>query len=266
MNIGFDIGGTNTRVAEIAVNGVQNIFRIETPEDPVAGAEQLIALIRQSAGDNPVNLIVGGCPGTIKDDDVILRNPNRSRWAGYALGSALKRAFIGASVTIRNDADMAGLGEAHYGAGKEYDIVAYMGIGTGVGTTRIVSGTIDRARFGFEAGHQIIDIQAGKTLEGLIGGRYVALRTGLHPKDVPRNEYERMTPILAVGIYNAILHWSPDVFVLGGSMMNEESGFRLSEVVKAVHALPTHSPEWPAILSSTLGNTAGLHGARAMLH
>src|SRR4030066_415253 len=44
------------------------------------------------------------------------------------------------------------------GAGKGFNIVAFLTIGTGVGGARIVGGKPDANVFGFEPGHQIIDL------------------------------------------------------------------------------------------------------------
>ncbi len=265
VKIGFDIGGTSMRVASVSENGIGVVLKANTPQSPKEAALKLIALIHEAADGLPVEAIAGGCPGTIEKNNRILRNPNLEEWVGFELGSHIKEEFKDASLAIENDADLAGLGEATYGSGVDKKIIAYVGIGTGVGTTRIVSGVIDAHRFGFEAGHQILDVAAGTTLEETVGGRFVAEKYGMHPRDVPRREYDKLTPFLVAGLYNSILHWSPDVLILGGSMMNEENGFRVADVQAALERLPKHFPTLPEIKKASLGDSAGLHGARALL-
>src|SRR3990167_11312363 len=86
----------------------------------------------------------------------------------------------------------------------------------------------------FEEGHQIMDVKEGRELEELVSGRAFEKRYGVHPSKAPREGYAEMTPVLAAGIYNMILHWSPEVFVLGGGMMNEDNGYRLSDITSAL--------------------------------
>ena len=92
---------------------------------------------------------------------------------------------------IANDTAIVGLGEAHAGAGKGSDIVVYITVSTGVGGARIVDGEIDRRAFGFEPGHQIIDIdnsickkcKSGQ-LEDMVSGTATQHRFGVKPYEV----------------------------------------------------------------------------------
>jgi predicted NBD/HSP70 family sugar kinase len=77
-------------------------------------------------------------------------------WQRKPLASALSKRLDGAPVYIENDKAVVGLGEATYGAGVGYGIVAYHTVSTGVGGVRTEDGKISRASAGFEPGHQII--------------------------------------------------------------------------------------------------------------
>lgn len=261
--VGFDVGATNMRIARVTANGIGEPRKIPTPSDVQEGTRLLAQLIRECAeGEKPV-AVAGGVPAVVAGGR-IFRVPNREGWTNFDLRAALSHA-LDAPVDIHNDADLAALGEAGYGAGIGKRVVAYIGVGTGIGTARVVSGRIDGGAYDFEAGHQIIDALRMETLEGLASGGALEKRFGVHPRDVARSEFEQMTPVLATGIYNTILHWSPDVVVLGGSMMNEETGYRKSDIVSALATLPEIYPKLPEIQLSRLGDDAGLHGARALL-
>jgi len=260
--VGFDVGGTNMRVASVASDGIGEVFKIPTPIEPLEAVQKLTALIRKSARDT-LEAVAGGFPGVV-GKDALYRAPNLPHWANFGFEEEL-RATLGTPVEIRNDADLAGLGEAVYGAGRDASIVAYFGIGTGVGTARIVNGNIDSGAYDFEAGHQIVDARTCASLESLVSGGAFQKRFGVHPKDAPRAGYEEMTPILASGIYNAILHWSPVRVVLGGSMMNEDNGYRLNDIKTALDRLPRIYPELPEIQIAHFKDEAGLQGARATL-
>src|SRR3989344_5374680 len=261
--VGFDMGATSMRVARVMAEGIGESQKIATPRDVQEGVRLLARLIHECAEGEPLAAVAGGVPAVVSEGHMY-RAPNQEGWTNFNMREALAEA-LGVPVQIHNDADLAALGEAVYGAGTGKRIVAYVGVGTGIGTSRVVEGRIDNGVYDFEAGHQIIEVSGTGTLESLASGGAFSKRFGVHPKDVPREEYERMTPVLAAGIYNMILHWSPEVVVLGGSMMNEANGYRKGEIVSALGKLPAIYPALPEIRLSQMKDDAGLHGARALL-
>ncbi len=264
MTIGFDIGATNTRVASVSTQGLGRVAKKPTPKDPLEALALLSTLCIETASGDHIERVIGGIPGIPGKDGEVLNAPNLPKWKGFPLGADLSE-LLGVPVRVFHDTDLGALGEAHYGAGKGAEVLAYVAVGTGVGVSRIIRGKIDIAAFALEAGHQILDVQRRRALEEMISGLAISERFGMHPKDVPRSAYDELTPTLAVGLYNMILHWSPHVLVLGGSMMNEKNGFRVGDVVKALHTLPKFFPEFPEVRAGVLGDSAGLHGARAVL-
>lgn len=263
MKIAFDIGGTNMRVASIIGGDLGKIEKKRTPKDPKEGVLQFAELVRACAPGEAMEAAAGGFPGAVPEGIVRL-SPNLPQWEGFALATEFSKA-LGCSVSMRNDADLATLGEAVYGAGKGKRIVAYIGVGTGVGGGRVTDGAIDASAFSLEPGHQILDMRDKKDVEALVSGRAFEKRFGVHPKDAPREAYVEMTPVLALALYNTIVHWSPEVLILGGSMMNEENGYRLEDIRRALEALPRTVPHLPELRLAEFKDTAGLHGARALL-
>ena len=263
MKFVFDIGGTNLRVARVTEDGITDEHKVPTPEMPEDGVKEMVAAITDIANGESIEALAGGIAGVITEDGTLELTPNLPQWQGFALGKELE-VQLGCTAVIKNDADCAALGEVRYGAGHGEDIVAYIGVGTGIGGGRIVQGKIDDYAFGFEPGHQIIDVAEGESWESLASGGAVSKRFGMHPRDVPREEYDKLTPIFAAGLYNTIAHWSPNVLVLGGSMMNEDNGYRVADIQSALDALPKHFP-LPELRRAKLGDAVGLHGARALL-
>ena len=263
MNIVFDIGGTSMRAACATPGGIGEIRKLKTPQEPKEGIAVLAALARECAGSDAIETVAGGFPGVVADG-VVYAAPNLPAWKGTKFVSELSQ-ILGGVAKVQNDGDLAALGEASRGGGKGFRVVAYAGIGTGVGCGRVVDGRIDSGAYDFEAGHQIVDAAGGMELEALVSGRAFEKRFGVHPKDAPRAGYEEMTPILAVGLYNMILHWSPEVFVLGGSMMNEDNGYRLADITAALGRLPQIYPRLPELRAAQFKDTAGLYGARTLL-
>ena len=70
---------------------------------------------------------------------------------------------------------------------------------------------------------------------------------------------------LAQGMRNTILYWSPDIIVLGGSMMVGDPKIPLEAVRKATVATLDNFVPCPFITIAALGDEAGLYGAMARI-
>lgn len=268
MYILFDIGGTKMRV----VAADRKKFLVEptivtTPKDFGEGIEVLKRIIVNLSNGSPIEAIVGGIAGTLDTKKTMLaKSPNLSGWVGHDIKNALADAYK-IPVVLENDAALVGLGEANQGAGKGKDIVAYLTVSTGVGGARIVNGVIDENAHGFEPGHQIIDLDNticptcdGNDLEAYISGTAIEKRFGKKPFDIHDDTvWDELAKFLAYGLNNTIMHWSPDVIVIGGSMMNDV-GIPIPAVKKHLAAI-FKLPNLPEIKKAELGDFGGLYGA-----
>lgn len=272
----FDIGGTNMRVAysaDGATFGEPGI--IPTPKDFDAGMLAIKELAIKLAGGAPITAAGGGIAGTLsRDHATFLNGPHLAGWNGKPARKALAEAF-GVPTYLENDTAIVGLGEAVAGAGKGYDIVAYVTVSTGVGGVRIVRQAIDVSTMGFEPGHQIIDAGGalhqtsvggnGLDLEGYISGTAISERYGKKPYEITDAPFwDEMARLLAYGLNNTIVHWSPDVVVIGGSMMNK-IGIPIDHVRAHLKGILHIYPELPVVEHSLLGDFGGLHGALAYI-
>lgn len=173
---------------------------------------------------------------------------------------------FGISVFIENDSAIVGLGEAIWGAGRGSNIVAYITVSTGVGGARIVEGNIDEHSVGFEPGKQIVDMDSGKNLENMISGKALQEETGKSPKDVTDPAiWEKRAKVLAIGLNNIIVEWSPDCVVLGGSMITGDPSIPLDKTINHLKEVLKIFPELPAIKKADLGDFGGLYGALAYI-
>lgn len=213
--------------------------------------------------------IAGGIAGPLsKDKKSLAKSPNLPDWVAKPLSFKLQKIF-GAPVFLENDAVLAGLGEATAGAGRGASIVAYITVSTGVGGARIVDGKIDEKTIGFEPGHQIIDADKtiipdarGKMFEDYISGTAVLHETGKKPKEVKDPEYwNEMARLLAYGLNNTIVHWSPDVVVLGGSMITGDPAIPIPETERHLRSILKIYGEIPKLKMAQLGESGGLYGA-----
>ncbi len=115
----------------------------------------------------------------------------------------------------------------------------------------------------FEPGHQIID--SGKTLQDLISGRAVENQTGCPPREITDAEFwNKLAYWLALGLNNTIVHWSPQVVVLGGSMFRDP-GIKISDVDRHLKTVLRIFNTPPPLKKATLDDFGGLYGAMALL-
>ncbi len=269
MYILFDIGGTNMRV--VSADRKQFLAEpviVSTPKDFGEGIETLKRIIDNLKKDEKIEAIVGGIAGPLNHAKTMLaQSPNLSGWVGHDLKNALAEAY-NVPVELENDSAMVGLGEANYGAGRGKDIVVYMTISTGVGGVRIVNGNIDESAMGFEPGHQIIDPDNslcptcdGNDLEAYVSGTAIEKRYGKKPYEIHDDAiWDELAKFLAYGLNNTIVHWSPDIIVLGGSMM-KEIGIPVPAVRKHLAEIMKIYPNIPSIVKSELVDFGGLYGA-----
>ena len=254
MYILFDIGATKTRMA-YSING--EIFEttevFETPKNYEDGFKLFSEKVNKLRSGREIKKIIGGMSRSI------------SGWTEGKFKDDLQKAF-GADIFIENDAAMVGLGEASWGAGKGFNIVAYITVSTGVGGARIVNSKIDEKAIGFEPGNQIIDMNSKKTLEEMISGKALKERTGKNPKEIhDENVWDEHAKMLAVGLNNIIVEWSPNCVVLGGSMITGDPAIPLDKTERYLREILKIFPEIPTIRKVELGDFGGLYGALAYL-
>lgn len=270
----FDIGGTKTRVAlSEDLKKIENVISFKTPKD-FDEAMDLIAEKVNELTSKQIRAVCGGIRGSLDDTKSgIVYDSVLTKWIDKPLTQTLKK-MLKAEVYLENDAALAGLGEAHFGAGVGLEIVAYHTVSTGVGGVKIENGTIDDYRNGFEPGRQILDIDKTilgddiePTLENLVSGSAIEERMGVKPYEIPQTDalWGQLALYLAHGLRNTILYWSPDVIVLGGSMIVGDPRIMLDDVIRHTNEVLGDSIECPLIVDAKLGDQGGLHGAMAML-
>lgn len=264
MHLLFDIGGTKMRFAS-SPDGqtLSEAVIIPTPASLAEAMEQIKKAVQELTGGQTLTAACGGVAGTLNREQTQLSSaPHLLEWVNQPLVEILHRE-LGCPVYLENDTAIVGLGEAGLVPEK---IVAYVTISTGVGGVRIVDGAIDRHLTSFEPGHQIIDLnQPEKHLEDYISGAAVRQLRQQQPQDIHDDTFwQGLAQILAIGLHNTILHWTPEVVILGGSMM-KAPGIPLAVVQDALQKSLAFLPVQPKLQLATLGDSGGLHGALAYL-
>jgi predicted NBD/HSP70 family sugar kinase len=277
MYILFDIGGTKMRLAfskDAETFGEPRI--VETPKDFKEGIASFVTIAKELASGEKIEGVAGGIAGPLNNEKSMLVNsPNISAWINKPLKTELEKA-LAAPVSIENDASLVGLGEATHGAGKGRRIVAYITVSTGVGGARIVNGKIDESSMGFEPGHQIINFDNDANicpgcnkqghLEGYVSGNALEQQYGKKPYEIEDEKiWDETAKILAIGLNNTIMHWSPDIVLLGGSMITKEPGISVKKVHYYLKDILRIFPNPPLIEKAALQDIGGLYGALALL-
>jgi len=271
MYLLFDIGGTKMRLA-ISRDGrtFDEPSIVNTPRDFEEGMALFEKITLKLSNKEKINAVAGGIAGPLdREKTKLINSPNISGWFNKPLKKTIQR-LVNAPVFIENDAAIIGLGEAVVGAGKRTGIVVYITISTGVGGVRIVDGKIDRNSFGFEPGHQIIVIDGNPCscsgnghLESYVSGSVIEKNMGKKGEIIKDSAFwDEVTKYLAIGLNNTIVHWSPDIVVLGGSVMESISIDRVRFYLKKVLKI---FPQSPPVEKAKLRDLGGLYGALIFL-
>jgi predicted NBD/HSP70 family sugar kinase len=264
ITIVFDMGATRTRLAVVSEqHTLARPHWFETNHSSL-GWRRLLTGIRELAGGDQIRCVIGGVPGqTDPKNHKLTHLPNLPHWEGQKLLDRLQEE-LGCEVKLYNDTALVGLGEAIYGAGRGYAIVMYETVSTGVNAVRIVDGRIDRAAVGFEVGAQLLPGPGGRvtSLEAATGGAALERRKGRAPKELASQALWRSEArLLAHGLYNSLVHWSPEVVVFGGSMMND---IAVTDIAAELKKMPPVYGAWPKLVKAKLADAGGLYGALAL--
>ena len=302
--IGFDIGGTNVKGGIVDETGKVLVFdTIDTDtrnivSDLAAFCNKLI----DKAGftQDKIAGIGMGVPGMIDSENGVVTFAGNMDWKNFAISYDLS-AVTGYTVKITNDANAAALGEARFGAGKEYRDSILVTLGTGVGGGIVIDGKIfaGRRSQGGEIGHMVIERGGLKCTCGRRGCFEVyASETALirdtrramidnvdsemwldytsdtvdvltafsHAKTdrTAAKVIENYENNLVCGLVNLANIFRPDVIMLGGSIANQGDNLTKPVQKKFDSELFAHGLGVAIpIVRASLGNRAGVMGAAA---
>lgn len=268
----FDIGGTNTKVStSLDGNTLTEVKIFPTPKFFNDGIQAIHSQAQALSNGEKIETVAGGVAGPLdKEKSMLVNSPNIPGWNLKPLKESLIEVFK-CPIYLENDSSLVGLGEAVFGAGQGYPIVAYLTISTGVGGVRIVDGKIDRSSLGFEPGHQVITQENTPCscggvghLEALISGQSLQKKYNQDPQTITdEGIWDEVARNLAIGLNNTIVYWSPDIVVLGGSVAKS---IPLDKVVRNLSQVMTIFPSPPQVVKASLQDSGGLYGALAYLN
>ncbi len=159
---GIDLGGTYIKLSVIDETG--NIHRKEKTETPkgseyIKTVEMIARSVRELASKGGVRLEGAGIgsPGVIDGKKGIVVTSNNLGWENRPLAKDLSVA-LEMPVYLTNDANAAALGEYAFGAGKKYESLVLLTLGTGIGSGIVIDGKLFEGNCGAgaELGHMTI--------------------------------------------------------------------------------------------------------------
>ena len=140
MKIGLDWGGT--KLEAIALDPITNEElarnRIDSPKDDYQKILSTVcSLISDTAGQTKDITVGIGMPGSLHPKTGLVQVSNTKALEGKDVKTDIEKK-LGIEVKIANDADCLALSEAIDGAGKDYNSVFAVIMGTGVGAGYVV--------------------------------------------------------------------------------------------------------------------------------
>lgn len=144
--LGVDIGGSGIKGAVVDTKSGELLterLRIKTPQPatPEAVAATLKDLVTQIGWDGPVSC---GFPARVIHGEVFTAANIDKSWINTKVEKLFSKT-LGTDVFVANDADVAGLAEMHFGAGRDYQQgtqVLFLTIGTGIGSALFLNGKL----------------------------------------------------------------------------------------------------------------------------
>lgn len=306
--LAVDIGGTKIALAVVTSNGALLADKIfPTPQaGPEYGIALIISHLEALIQESQIDLIrlVGigiGIPAVLEPgNDFIIWAPNLAGWKNVNLRGALEKHF-GLPVSVEYDGHTAVLGEWWMGAGKGYQSVVSVIIGTGVGGGMVLNGHLFRGQnrlagavgwFSSEKNDPEAEIE-GRSVgnwEALIAGPGISRRVKKLLAGIPSTEMEKsklqpdstvkelfslarhgdvlalqvvqeQAVLMGLGLANIISLIDPEIVILGGNV-GANSTFLLPQIKEIVlQHAQPISAKSVEIVSSKLGTQAGLLGA-----
>ena len=311
--IGVDIGGTNIVVGAVPWAGGDAVAVRSLPTEPERGALAVVSRVagmvdgtvreleeQRGVGRDHIAGVGIGSPGPLnRATGVVINTPNLG-WKDFPLRDLMVEA-VGLTATLDNDANCATFGEWWLGAGRNYDNLVGITLGTGIGGGLILDGELihGASDAAGEIGHMTIDFTGRRCkcgnygcLEAYCSGPNIAARaregieTGAESMlaELVGGQLERITAatvyeaavlddgyanevmtetakILAAGIANLINILNPAAIVIAGGVTR--AGEHLFAPLRAEvrRRAFRSSADACAILPAALSDTAGVVGA-----
>ncbi len=161
---GIDFGGMSAKAGLFDENGkllAKDSVKTSKEDGYAVTVAKMAQLVRALGESKKVKVsAVGiGSPGIIDGKEGVVVNWFNYGWSDKPLARDLSEK-LGVPVSLTNDANAAALGEAKFGAGKNYEDSVFITLGTGVGSGIVLGGKVFEGSHGAgaEVGHMVVEV------------------------------------------------------------------------------------------------------------
>lgn len=281
--IGVDLGGTAIKLGRFSQDGVcLQSLSVPTPQ-PATPEAVLAAMVEAIASIDPAQECVAigvGTPGPADAAGRIARVAiNLANWHDVPLAEYLE-AKTGRPTILANDANCAGLGEAWLGAGRRFNNLILLTLGTGVGGAIILDGKLFVGHQGAAGELGLITLNPNGppcnsgnqgSLEQYASVTAIRRSTGLEPAELGAMAKAGDTNALTfwhnyginlgAGLASLIYVLTPEAIVIGGGVSASSEFFFPSVLAEIERRVLPSSRAGLQLLCAELGNQAGMVGA-----
>lgn len=281
--IGIDLGGSAIKLGRFDWKGncLQSLT-VPTPQPalPEAVLAAMIDAIQQIDPDHKTVAIGVGTPGPADAAGRIARVAiNLEGWHDIPLADWLE-AKTNRVTVLANDANCAGMGEYWLGAGRHFQDVILLTLGTGVGGAVILNGKLFVGREGAAGELGLITLNPdgpecnsgnSGSLEQYTSVRAIRRRTGLEPDELGKRAktgdpeaiafWQTYGRDLGAGLASLIYVLTPEAVIIGGGVSASADFFFPSLWAEIERRVLSSSRSGLQLLKAELGNQAGMVGA-----
>ncbi len=298
--IGVDIGGTNIRLSLMS-RDYDVLYKLKEPRgsDPLFTVHKLLGSLFQECPDDilAVGIAVAGIID--RENGIVLNSPNIQSLNGINLVSEVASRYKTPAI-IENDANAAAYGEKISGAGRDYKNFVMLTLGTGIGAGIIIENELlpVAAEIGHitinqngnkcgcgntgcleahASGSAIIEYAISKIKDGtetilkkLYNGNYFKItaediyKSALDGDSLSRDTLKEAGRNLGLGLAAAINIFSPEAIILMGGLTGSWNIYVEHAINEASRRSLRELFEKTKIISSTLGDNAGIIGSAAL--
>jgi glucokinase len=277
-SLAVDIGGTKSRIA--VVSSTEIVQKVVLPTNRHDAESKIFDSIERLVSQHDLREAVVGSPGRVNYSSGTVEYAENvpHGWLEWLSEGYLAERF-GIHFDLANDADLAAVGEAYFGAAKRHEDVLYVTLSTGIGVGVLLDRRVVRGGRSLEIAGiltrvcsdepkdlALSAVGSGVSLEKalkLVGFKKVERVTDLLLRPESSQIWSRFLDSVSIVLVNLTHLFSPEIIVIGGGLatIGEPLLYPIRAYVEE-HG-PLHEGPPIKVLQSALGDDAGLLGAAA---
>ena len=156
LTVGLDVGGTKVAAGVVDRRGtiVEKLKRSTPAAEPSRTAQVIAAVVTELRGRHPVQAVGLGAAGFVNSARAAVMFAPNLAWRDEPLKQRVED-LVGLPVVMDNDANASAWAEVRFGAGRGYENIVFLSIGTGIGGGLVLGGELYRGGWGMagEPGH-----------------------------------------------------------------------------------------------------------------